>query len=355
MLVELLRAASREEEALEQLAKIAGDLEARGGGPPRPASETGEMERASPAAAAPRPSDRHAGRGDLVFLDTGFDLPVAVPPTGSPGEPPAADLPLVVEAPPPDGLELTQLDPVGVDEGDLSGDVTVSGLEQAVEADFVDVEVGPVPGLELDAAAGDTDIGDEPVELIDVSDDLDLALSATEVDFADAGEPDTDLDLDFVEDETATEPTAGLPLIEPATMPATSSEVEELEDRIVDDPENPDLHRELADRLSCSGIWPAPPKSCGCRSRDTSARKTGPARPASPTGWSRWSPTRSCTTRSASSSRSAPVSAPRCWMRTWSWATPSAGRGPRRRRWPSTVGSTSTIRPTAAPRRPLRP
>src|SRR6185295_18364430 len=40
MLIELLRAASREEEALEQLAKIAGELEARGGGPPRPASET---------------------------------------------------------------------------------------------------------------------------------------------------------------------------------------------------------------------------------------------------------------------------------------------------------------------------
>ena len=32
MLVELLRAASREEEALEQLAKIAGDLETRASG-----------------------------------------------------------------------------------------------------------------------------------------------------------------------------------------------------------------------------------------------------------------------------------------------------------------------------------
>ena len=47
MLVELLRAASREEEALEQLAKIAGDLEARGDDAPAPA-ERGGRSRAPP-------------------------------------------------------------------------------------------------------------------------------------------------------------------------------------------------------------------------------------------------------------------------------------------------------------------
>src|SRR4051794_30106422 len=74
MLVDLLRAASREEEALEQLAKIAGDLESRGGLPrAAPAGEAGTSTEASPA----RPPAAAPGRGDLVFLDTGFDLPAA--------------------------------------------------------------------------------------------------------------------------------------------------------------------------------------------------------------------------------------------------------------------------------------
>ena len=71
MLVELLRAASREEEALEQLAKIAGDLEARG--PVTPARRAGSARRHAPATPARAPSP--PGRGDLVFLDTGFDVP----------------------------------------------------------------------------------------------------------------------------------------------------------------------------------------------------------------------------------------------------------------------------------------
>src|SRR5262245_52794193 len=98
MLVELLRAASREEEALEQLAKIAGELESQGvvAAP----DTSGE---AKPAAAAPvAPPRPKPGRGDLVFLDTGLELPTT-PPAGRPAEPGQA-----VEAPPPEGLELTQ-------------------------------------------------------------------------------------------------------------------------------------------------------------------------------------------------------------------------------------------------------
>ena len=61
MLVELLRAASREEEALEQLAKIAGDLEARGGRAPAPAAGDG---RRADARDALRPArGRPAGAG----------------------------------------------------------------------------------------------------------------------------------------------------------------------------------------------------------------------------------------------------------------------------------------------------
>jgi tetratricopeptide (TPR) repeat protein len=76
------------------------------------------------------------------------------------------------------------------------------------------------------------------------------------MDFATA-EPAADLDLDFVDDEHATSaPTAGLPLIEPEPSPELADELGELEDRIVDDPENPDLHRELADRLLLMGDLP---------------------------------------------------------------------------------------------------
>ena len=274
MLVELLRAASREEEALEQLAKIAGDLESRGG-PPRPDAGSGEADGSAPAAPAPRPAARAPGRGDLIFLDTGFDVPVTQPAsTGASPPPPAADLPLVVEAPPPEGLEPTGLDPLATDEQGLglvgTSPEPVSGLEQVVEADLDSDGVGAVPGLEVDVPADDAQFEDLPLEqidqpaaeasdaepvdgLIDVADDLDLALSATDVDFPSTAEPDADLDLDFVDEEPPA-PTAGLPLIEaePISGP-TADEVTELEDRIVDDPENPDLHRELADRLLLAG------------------------------------------------------------------------------------------------------
>jgi tetratricopeptide (TPR) repeat protein len=279
MLVDLLRAASREEEALEQLAKIAGDLEARGGGPPRAAAPAGEAGTSAEAAPA-RPPANAPGRGDLVFLDTGFDLPAAgaaqrtsqaVPPA------PAAELPLVVDAPPPEGLELTQLDPYAsapaeLDGASLSAAEPLPGLEQTVEADLELGSVGSVPGLELDASPEeirfdgvplDMDEPDqatlegEPVDgLVDVADDLVLELAATEMDFTTA-EPEADLDLDFIDEEDATSaPTAGLPLIEPAPGPEPADEIGELEDRIVDDPENPDLHRELADRLLLVGDLP---------------------------------------------------------------------------------------------------
>jgi tetratricopeptide (TPR) repeat protein len=274
MLVELLRAASREEEALEQLAKIAGDLEARGG-PTRPAAPgagAGPTPAASVSAAAARPSNR----GDLIFLDTGFDVPSAPAASagGAPAAPPEPELPLIVEAPPPEGLETTRFEPASASSEDMAKLVPVepmSGLEQMGEAEVDTDDVGAVPGLELEAAVED-DFDGAPIEeldqldfaqadqpqsvdgLIDVAaEDMDLALSATEVDFAATSGSDEDLDLDFVDEEVAPAPTAGLPLIEPASPSAAADDVAELEDRIVDDPENPDLHRELADRLLLEG------------------------------------------------------------------------------------------------------
>jgi tetratricopeptide (TPR) repeat protein len=278
MLVELLRAASREEEALEQLAKIAGDLEARG--PSRPAPVSGAAGAPAVAAAPARPRTSGPARGDLIFLDTGFETQPSQTPT------PPADLPLV-EAPPPEGLELTQttyeaveisgeliIDPLaetvaGADSPAEPHPETVSGLERTTEGDVDLAEVGPVPGLELEIRETDVEFEDVPLEtleqsdptdmeadpvegLLDMAEDLDLEVNASDVDL----ESDADLDLEVLEAEgEAPAPTAGLPLIDPGSVGSVVSpeEVTELEDRIVDDPMNPDLHRELADRLLLIG------------------------------------------------------------------------------------------------------
>ncbi|MGH7512902.1 MAG: tetratricopeptide repeat protein, partial [Gemmatimonadales bacterium] len=260
MLVELLRAASREEEALEQLAKIAGDLEI--GGSLRPPEPAGGTHATSAPAMSPRP--KAPGRGDLVFLDTGLHLPTAAPP-------PAPDQHPVVEAPPPEGLELTEAayasDEIPVPESAAA----VAGLEQTVEADMEVDAVGSVAGLELEATPDDVAFEGVPLEsmdppappdaepvegLLDTTEDLDLSLAATEVDFEAPEEPEADLDLDFDEEPATPSATAGLPLIDAEPIPAPTDDLAELEDRIVDDPENPDLHRELADRLLLVGELP---------------------------------------------------------------------------------------------------
>ena len=256
MLVDLLRAASREEEALEQLAKIAGDLEALGGGPPT--ATPGMRAPASPGSRAPA----GAGRGDLVFLDTGFD----VPPVPSATAPKAATPP-AAEPSPPEGLEPTQTPYDAVDTGDLildpfttaaAGDASetepIDGLERTIETDLELEAVGPMPGLELDQSPGEIELESLPLDDLDVPDvelpgdadfpaDIDLALDTT-------GEA---LELDTFEEEEPGAPTAGLPLIDAAPAEPLMDELAELEDRIADDAENPDLHRELADRLLLAG------------------------------------------------------------------------------------------------------
>jgi len=267
MLVELLRAASREDEALEQLAKIATGLEM--GGPMPPLASAGDAGATSASAAPPRPV-KVPGRGDLVFLDTGLALPTspATPAAPGPAQP--------VAAPPPEGLELTQADYAGAEGiAPPDTDAPLVGLEQTIEPDLELESVGPVAGLELDATTEDLafeglpleamdlppDVDAEPVEgLLETAEDLDLSLAATEVDFAETVDQETDLDLDFIEDDTAApSATAGLPLIEPmaeAGAEPGAEELTELEDRIANDPDNPDLHRELADRLLLVGELP---------------------------------------------------------------------------------------------------
>jgi tetratricopeptide (TPR) repeat protein len=127
MLSELLRASSRNAEAKEQLEKLANDLEARGdtAGARKTlmrlqALESGEANSSTtPSSDAPRspPGAPRRGGGDLIFLDTGADIPRGpgpkapappitrktraiisqpeiVPPPAEP-EAPAASLPLI--------------------------------------------------------------------------------------------------------------------------------------------------------------------------------------------------------------------------------------------------------------------
>ncbi len=246
MLVELLRAASREEEALEQLAKIAGDIEARDGGASAPAAASPGVH----APASPRPRAPSApGRGDLVFLDTGFEAP-PVPAASVPGGEPAAvaDVP-----PPPEGLEPTGavydvveaggeliLDPLTASAGADAAPpqlLPLAGLEQTGEPDLELEAVGPLPGLEQNPSAAEIELDDLPLDELEVRE---------------TGIPD-DLDLDMLEEDAPAAPTSGLPLIEDAPTGAPADELAALEDRIADDPGNPDLHRELADRLLLEG------------------------------------------------------------------------------------------------------
>ena len=75
MLVELLRAASREDEAREQLEKLAGEIEAAA-----PSGQGSGRRRSGPSPIGGRITrpQRQAPWG-LVFLDTGFDMPVSPP------------------------------------------------------------------------------------------------------------------------------------------------------------------------------------------------------------------------------------------------------------------------------------
>jgi tetratricopeptide (TPR) repeat protein len=285
MLVELLRAASREDEAREQLEKLAGDLEARGdrAGARRTLEQLQELE-------SPRHAPPPAARpGDLVFLDTGFHVPSAPPVRPSDeelrpaaGEPPAAeafplDMP-VSEVGAPEGLMVTEsfaettsaeeliLDPLAPTASELGsagelGDAMLSGLEHTSEAEL-DSQPGNdsmVP-LDLDQIssedlrfegvrlAGMEEGAPMPAELIDGLLDMPDLIGADDL----AAEPPTA--------EPATH-TAGLPLIDVESEPlpgAESSgvdaeELTALEDRIADDPDNPDLHRELGERVLLLG------------------------------------------------------------------------------------------------------
>jgi tetratricopeptide (TPR) repeat protein len=257
MLVELLRASSREEEAREQLEKLAGEIEDRAERlAQRPAQE--RMPAQEGEEASPRPS--RPPLAGLVFLDTGMDFSSASA-GGSEGP---------VGVAPPEGLLLSE--PISeVSPRSADGVDALPGLEQAAELDLEVSEVETDIGLEQTGSEDLEFIGeplegmDQPVtELADdvalldtTADDLIVSPPGASIDGADVDVGD---DLELTEPElseteaqatTSTGPLGDLPMlpVEPAAVPS----VVELESQILDDPDNPDLHLQLADRLLAGG------------------------------------------------------------------------------------------------------
>jgi tetratricopeptide (TPR) repeat protein len=247
MLVELLRASSREVEAREQLEKLAGEIEGRG---VERAGQRSSHDRPEhhPADQPPRPV--RAAPVGLVFLDTGFELTAA----------PAA----AARVAPPEGLLTSE--PISPEEAATVEQrvETVPGLEQTEDLDLEATGVEPDPDLERveptdlefigDPAEG---MGESTAEagddgLLGVADDLIISPPGESLEVGgNGGDVDLGLMEPVLDEETlAADPSAPageLPLlpVEPAGAPS----VIELESLILDDPDNPELHLELAERL----------------------------------------------------------------------------------------------------------
>lgn len=243
MLVELLRAASREDEAREQLEKLATELEARGD--QQGARKTRErLQAIGEGESADAPHPEPSKRNDLVFLDTGVgspkmraappatllpdlvllaDVPAAAPPPAAPPPP----------APPPDplpALDFAELEAPGVPSALADGLITADPIrpgpdalgeeleEVPDDAPFViqSTSFGPIEDLEsttVDAA----DPGASPIESLD---DLEL-LIGDQVSLEPAGAAGVDArDFDLV---------VGLPLVDGDAEPSATENVVELD------------------------------------------------------------------------------------------------------------------------------
>ncbi|HEU4830148.1 MAG TPA: tetratricopeptide repeat protein [Gemmatimonadales bacterium] len=324
MLVELLRAASRTDDAREQLERMAADLEARGDrdGARRTRERMHSVEPVEPLGSTAAPGSAPTGGSDLIFIETGFEAPsraakpAPAPPPLPPPEPlaglestaapmtPASEAPAQLEG--LDNFEPVSLDPAAAAEeslpdlepGGFEGGATLdadaagldglliegsSGMGEPAEpladpatGDFIELERtaddelildGSVPApLDLDAPFG------ERASALDenLPGDFDLLPgSALEpplpgepesryIDDFDVGAPielESKIggDLDFIDtsgtaielpEETPEEAAAGA-----VSVPSPDVTSAELEERILDDPYNPALHRALADVL----------------------------------------------------------------------------------------------------------
>jgi tetratricopeptide (TPR) repeat protein len=301
MLVDLLRATSRGDEAREQLEKMAVDLEAAGD--KNGARKTRERLQGLESEAA-GPPHAHAPasppkRGDLIFLDTGIDVPTS--PSRGPVHPRTAkDTPRPAPAPEPPPEEPvappSRSEP-GVPEGLLLNE-DLTSLSSSTAGQVEDLIIDPLIGGATDAGAdsllGIQRLGDTVEPLSDMTAPLDIqrggesssldfqpmTLEGMEgttlggfttdqpspldftvqpqgspLDFPDdliVSLPDSDtgfnIDLDA---KGPSDPMDGLPLVTPELR--LGDTVAELENQVLDDPENPDIHLALAEKLLSAG------------------------------------------------------------------------------------------------------
>jgi tetratricopeptide (TPR) repeat protein len=274
MLAELLRAASRGAEAREQLEKLATELEARGdnAGARRTRERMHSIDVEVPAATGEPEAPPKKRRADLVFLDTGIHVPGAKRPDTSGAErPPAlAEEPIVGGEPkelePPTDevplsmadLESTSLDPESISEAAVE---PLEGLEQTAEADDLLIEPAEHTGLVSDLTIDLGNDSDEPPpERLDQEPllgdiDLSLEIAPQTESFALPEESiwsEDDLAVHVTDDAPpAEEPGSGMAFLEVETP--TAATVEQLEELILDDPDNPETHRALGEALLGAG------------------------------------------------------------------------------------------------------
>ena len=299
MLAELLRVASRGAEAREQLEKLATELEGRGdqAGAQRTRERLNELE-----AKAPPPVEEPRRKGDLVFLDIGLDTPFGAQPPG--GGTPSHPTPVVeepVEVPTVD-VTVSVSDMMQADLDDEVGAFEVmpmEGLERVTGANLDDLELLPAdPDLVLDQTRLDAadapppvdgfeagiadDSGTVPLEASDLTglvSDLTIELTTSSVD---EPSPDRiveepllgDMSVSIGPEADAEVYTTNAPPVWAADDPALqlvgddrahagdAPPVEEqsaearltaLEDRVLDDPDSPEVHRALGEALLATG------------------------------------------------------------------------------------------------------
>jgi tetratricopeptide (TPR) repeat protein len=286
MLVDLLRATSRGDEARDQLEKMAQDLEAAGDktGARKTRERIQGIEPEHPPSHA-NPAESAAPRrgGDLIFLDTGVDVPTA-PPRAAPSHPRAAkEAPRIIPEPPapapeplvPESL-LTDdtltggsnpspdliIDPMISEEPGVGGSDSLLGIERLGDslvgrsdsllgADSLEVMPDLTSSLDIQRE-NSASLDFEPMRLEGMEgtslDDLSADPQPGSLDFSD------DLVVSLPDSETLQDPvapTADLPPIRPREP--TGDTLADLENQVLDDPENPDIHLQLAEKLLAMG------------------------------------------------------------------------------------------------------
>src|SRR4051812_22947849 len=321
MLVDLLRATSRGDQAREQLEKMAQDLEAAGDktGARKTRERLHGLDQDHPAAPASAsvPSPK---RGDLVFLDTGLDVPTSPPRAQAysksakePPQPAVEPVPVQPAAPVdsvpvreaeasvpevslpeaqpsvPEGLLVNEdfgamtgaadlaVDPLVSEEpASSSGADSLLGIERL--GDTIEPLADLTAPLDIQRGGESSSLDFEPMTLdgiqetslnnfatdqaspldfsvdgtkspLDFPNDLIVSLPDSDTGFTTlpevSGSDDSGLSLDA--DIVGHSPPQG------SSPPSSSDSLADLENRVLDDPENPDVHLALAEKLLSLG------------------------------------------------------------------------------------------------------